>query len=144
VPRYEGVRILGALWETSIYAHRAPAGKVLLRIMIGGATDPGAVDLTDEALLATVRQSLNTTMGLEAAPEFVKIIRHRRGIPQYTLGHAERVARIEAMAADYGTLLFAGNSYRGVSINNCIAEADALAERAVASVPLRPQLQLVC
>jgi oxygen-dependent protoporphyrinogen oxidase len=142
VPRSEGVRILGALWETSIYAHRAPAGKALLRIMIGGATDPGAVDLQDEALLAPVRQSLSTTMGLVATPEFVKIIRHRRGIPQYTLGHAERIARIEAMAADYGSLLFAGNSYRGVSINNCIAEAETLAERALASVPQRPQLQL--
>ena len=142
VPRSEGVRILGALWETSIYPNRAPAGKALLRVMIGGATDPGAVDLDDEALLGTVRQSLQQTMGLDAEPEFVKIIRHRRGIPQYVRGHAERVQRLEAMAAKHQTLVFAGNSYRGVSINSCIAEAEALAERTLASVPQRLSLQL--
>ena len=142
VPRSEGIRILGALWETSIYPNRAPAGKALLRIMIGGATDPGAVDLDDEALLAAVRESLKQTMGLEAVPEFVKIIRHRRGIPQYVLEHAERVQRLEGMAEQHGTLVLAGNSYRGVSINSCIAEADTLAERVLGAIPLRPPMQL--
>jgi oxygen-dependent protoporphyrinogen oxidase len=142
VPRSEGVRILGALWETSIYPNRAPAGKALLRVMIGGATDPGAVDLDDEALLATVRDALKGTMGLEAVPEFVKIIRHRRGIPQYVRGHADRLQRLDALAAPHQTLVLAGNSYRGVSINSCIAEADSLATRVLGAITLRPSLQL--
>jgi oxygen-dependent protoporphyrinogen oxidase len=129
VPRSQGVRILGALWETSIYPDRAPHGKALMRVMIGGATDPAALDLDDEALLRTVRDDLKQTMGLAAPPEFVKIIRHRRGIPQYVLGHVERMARLEAMTGRHGSLVLAGNSYRGVSINSCIAEADGLAAR---------------
>jgi len=89
VPRSENVRILGALWETSIYpGHRAPEGKALVRVMIGGALDPEAVVLDDEQLIAIVRADLARTMGLKNPPEFVRIIRHARGIPQYAVSIA--------------------------------------------------------
>lgn len=127
VPRSEGVRILGALWETSIYPRRAPDGKALLRVMIGGALDPDAVSLDDEALLGVVRHDLKSTMGLGIAPEFVRIIRHRRGIPQYTVGHLDRLRQIEARLQAHPGLWLAGNSYRGVAINSCVAEADGIA-----------------
>ena len=127
VPRGEGPRILGALWETSIYPDRAPAGKALLRVMIGGATDLAAVELPDAELLAIVGADLERTMGLRIAPEFVHIIRHWRGIPQYTIGHAARLERIESALAPYRGLFLAGNSYRGVSINSCIEDARRVA-----------------
>ena len=77
VPRGEGPRILGALWETSIYARRAPVGKALLRVMIGGATDPDAVELdADPHLLASCATICEQTMGLRLAPEFVHVVRH--------------------------------------------------------------------
>jgi protoporphyrinogen/coproporphyrinogen III oxidase len=129
VPRGEQVRILGALWETSIYANRAPAGKALLRVMIGGATDPGVVDLSDAGLLAVVRDDLQRTMGLTIAPEFVRIVRHARGIPQYTAGHLARLERMEAALAPFPGLFVAGNSYRGVAMNACIEDGVRLAPR---------------
>lgn len=129
VPRGEDVRILGALWETSIYTGRAPAGKALLRVMIGGATDPAVVDLPDAALLATVLSDLQRTMGLTIAPEFVRILRHARGIPQYTAGHVGRLERMEAALAPFPGLFVAGNSYRGVSMNACIEDGMRLAPR---------------
>jgi protoporphyrinogen/coproporphyrinogen III oxidase len=128
VPRSEGTRILGALWETSIYTGRAPAGKALLRIMIGGASDPGAGALADEELLAITRSDLLRTMGLSLAPEFTRIIRHRQGIPQYTRGHVARLQHIGSLLKAHPGLFLAGNSYRGVSINSCIAEAGAIAD----------------
>ncbi len=128
VPRSEGIRILGALWETSIYPHRAPDGKALLRVMIGGARDPHVIDLDDTELLRIVRGELAITMGLHVGPEFVRIIRHRRGIPQYTVGHLDRLARIDARLRAHPGLYLAGNSYRGVSINSCVAEAGTIAE----------------
>lgn len=134
VPRSENIRTLGALWETAIYPNRAPAGKALMRVMIGGGHDPGVVDLDDDALLAWVRADLRTTMGLRIAPEMVRIIRHRRGIPQYNIGHLDRLERIETLLGGYPGLFVAGNSYRGVAINSCIAEAGGIAERVLASL----------
>src|SRR5262249_23116815 len=93
VPRGEGPRILGALWESSIYPGRAPVGKALLRVMIGGATDPGAVDVADAELVSIVRTDLERTMGLRIEPELVHLIRHWRRIPQCTIGHQTRLAR---------------------------------------------------
>ncbi|HSC28671.1 MAG TPA: protoporphyrinogen oxidase [Vicinamibacterales bacterium] len=136
VPRSENIRLLGALWETSIYPKRAPEGKALIRAMIGGALDHGAVQLEDDELVGAVRADLRTTMGLEAGPEFVRIIRHPRGIPQYDVGHRDRLQQIEALLESRPGLFLAGNSYRGVSINSCIAEAGPIAERALAYTKL--------
>jgi oxygen-dependent protoporphyrinogen oxidase len=135
VPRCEGIRTLGALWETSIYPHRAPAGKALLRVMVGGAVDRDAVTLSDEELLQTVRADLERTMNVRATPDLVRITRHRRGIPQYERGHLGRLARIDARVAAHPGLYLAGNSYRGVSMNACIADADRLADGVLAAPP---------
>jgi oxygen-dependent protoporphyrinogen oxidase len=134
VPRGEGVRILGVLWDSSVYPGRAPAGQVLLRVMIGGAADPRAIELDDEALLEIVRRELRLTMGLDVTPSFVRIIRHKTGIPQYTIGHLDRLARIDASLATHSGLFLAGNAYRGVAINACIAETAPLADRVIASL----------
>jgi oxygen-dependent protoporphyrinogen oxidase len=132
VPRREGIRSLGALWETSIYPHRAPEGKALLRVMVGGASDRVAVTLNDEELLQTVRGDLQQTMRLTATPEFTRITRHHRGIPQYERGHLARLARIAGRVAGHPGLHLAGNSYRGVAMNACIADADRIAEEVLA------------
>jgi protoporphyrinogen/coproporphyrinogen III oxidase len=140
VPRGEGPRILGALWESSIYPDRAPAGKALLRVMIGGATDRDAVDLDDAQLLDVVRGDLRRTMGVRVIPEFTHVFRHRRGIAQYTLGHAARLARLESRLRDYPGLFLAGNSYRGVSINACIEDAPAVARQVAVHLQRTPAL----
>jgi len=129
VPPGEGPRILGALWDSSIYLGHAPAGKALVRAMIGGARDPQAATLTDDALLDAVRKDLSTTMGLDASPDFVRIFRHPLGIPQYKVGHLERLRKIEDRARLHPGLFLAGNSYRGVSINSCVAESGEIARR---------------
>lgn len=127
VPRGEGPRILGALWETSIYENRAPGGKVLLRVMVGGASDPEAIDLNDSTLVDVVRHDLGRTMGLSLAPSFLHVVRHRRGIPQYTIGHEARLFRLQHLLSDYPGLFVAGNSYRGVAVNACVADAPGVA-----------------
>jgi oxygen-dependent protoporphyrinogen oxidase len=129
IPRGEGPRILGVLWDSSIYPGRAPSGRVLLRAMIGGAHDEGVLALDDAALLGVVRKDLETTMGLDADPVLVRIYRHPRGIPQYTVGHLDRLARAEARLERHPGIYLAGSSYRGVAINSCVAEAGPLAER---------------
>lgn len=129
VPRGEGPRMLGALWDSSIYPGRAPGGRALIRVMTGGATDPNVMELDDDGLIALVRGELRTTMGVQAAPIMTHVFRHPVGIPQYEVGHLERLARIDARLALHPGLHVAGNAYRGVSINSCIAEAKQLAAR---------------
>ena len=141
VPRGEGIRILGALWETSIYQHRAPAGKVLIRVMIGGARDPDAVSLCDADLRRVVRSDLKRTMNVSTVPEFVRVTRHTRGIPQYVLGHDARMQRIKALLQPYHGLFVAGNSYRGVSINACIADAPSVADAALRAIAASPSVE---
>jgi protoporphyrinogen/coproporphyrinogen III oxidase len=132
VPRGQGPRVLGVLWDSSIYPNRAPRGSVLLRAMVGGANDRAAVNLSDAELLDAVRSDLAQTMGLRQDPAFVRIIRHRLGIPQYTAGHLQRLASIEERVARIPGLFLAGNSYRGPAINSCIAEAGPLGDRVLA------------
>jgi oxygen-dependent protoporphyrinogen oxidase len=128
VPRREPFRILGAVWESSVYSNRAPAGKALLRVMVGGALDRGAVALTDHQLLEIVRRDLAGIMGVTERPEFVRIIRHTRGIPQYVTGHLTRLREIDERLRAFPGLFLAGNSYRALSMNACIAEADGIAD----------------
>jgi len=124
VPRGEGPGILGCLWTSSIYpGDRAPEGKVLLRTMIGGATDPDRAGLPDDALLEIVAAELRRTMGLETSPERHWIFRHPRGIPQYRIGHRERLAGALKRLRPHRGILLAGNSYRGISVNATIKEA---------------------
>src|SRR5262249_18327228 len=99
VPRNQRVRLLGALWGTSIYEHRAPEGKTLIRAMVGGARDAEAVSLSDAALLDAVRMDLEHTMNLSATPEMSRVIRHPRGIPQYNKGHLALLEKIEGQLA---------------------------------------------
>jgi len=105
-----------------------PGIDVYRRAMVGGARDPGAVTLPDDVLLRTVQADLTRTMGSFGKPELVRIFRHERGIPQYTLGHLDRVAGLEAALRFHAGLFLAGNSYSGVAINSCIAAAGPLTE----------------
>ena len=134
VPRSEGVRSLGVLWDSSICPGRAPASHALLRVMIGGARDPEAVRLDDAPLLDLVKGELRRTMGPAADPGFVRIFRHPLGIPQYVVGHLDRLGRIEERLARHPGLYLAGNGYRGVAINSCVAEAGPLAASVCAAL----------
>jgi protoporphyrinogen/coproporphyrinogen III oxidase len=134
VPRGEGPRLLGALWDSSIYPGRAPAGRALIRVMLGGAHDPKVVELADDELLEIVRRELLSTMGLGLAPCFTKIFRHPFGIPQYVVGHRDRLSRLSTLIGRRPGLYLAGNAFNGVAINSCVAEAGPLAERVLAGL----------
>jgi protoporphyrinogen/coproporphyrinogen III oxidase len=135
VPRGEGVRSLGVLWSSSVFPDQAPAGKVTLRVIAGGTLDPGFIALDDDETLAAVRRDLERTMGIVAEPEAVRIVRWPRGIPQFTLGHVERVTTARAaLAQRWPRVALAGNYLSGVGLNDTVREARAAAAQ-VAGVP---------
>jgi oxygen-dependent protoporphyrinogen oxidase len=86
-------------------------------------------DWNDDQLLRAVGQELSHLMGIKGTPMLHRIIRWRKAIPQYLLGHLQRVAWIERRAASYPGLFVAGNAYRGVSLNDCVERGRLLAHQ---------------
>jgi oxygen-dependent protoporphyrinogen oxidase len=121
--------VLGCQYESSIFAGRAPQGTVLLRAILGGTFDPGIVDESDDAIRDRTVADLRRLAGLTRDPDFVRIWRHREAIPQYGLGHAARVAEVDADLARHPGLHLIGHTLRGVGLNDCIASAAALARQ---------------
>jgi len=129
IPRDQGLRTLGSIWTSSIFAGRAPEGHVQFRTMLGGAGDPSVIDLSDEELWSTVRREIGPLLGIRGEPAFLRIYRWQEGIPQFTLGHRERRRRLEELAARYQRLYLVGNAYYGVGLNDCVKMAHSVAER---------------
>lgn len=129
-PQRERRDVLGVQWCSSIFpGRRAPEGMVLLRAICGGWQRGEMVDWDDDRLLRAVRDEFALMMGLHAQPAFHQIVRWRQAIPQYHLGHLERVAWIEKRITQYKGLYLAGNAYRGVALNDCVEQADEMAAR---------------
>ena len=133
IPRKEGIRTLGVLWTSSFFPFQAPPGKVLLRVMIGGARDPGSAGLTDGEASRRALADVARTMGVRAEPELVRVFRYREGIPQYALGHRRRLLSLAERLVGLPGLHATGNSYRGISVNHCVKDAYETAGRIVAA-----------
>jgi len=134
IPKKEGCNTLGTLWDSSMFEDRAPEGKVLLRSMMGGACFPEYVALSDDEVVARVREDLTLTMGIDAQPEFVRVFRHPQAIPQYTVGHGKRLQALEESLRAHPGLILTGNSYRGIGLNDCVAAAERAADEALTQV----------
>ncbi|MEW6734160.1 MAG: protoporphyrinogen oxidase [Acidobacteriota bacterium] len=139
-PRNEGLRLLGSVWNSSIFPGRAPQGKTLLTNFIGGAHDPEAMQLSEEKLIEIVTRELQMALRTSAPAEAIDVYKIPRAIPQYTIGHIDRVARINRLLAEQPGLHLAGNYLRGVSVPDCISRAVELAaELAISTQSARLQ-----
>jgi oxygen-dependent protoporphyrinogen oxidase len=128
VARGERPDILGAVFESSVFAGRAPIGQVLFRCMLGGARHPRMLDEhKDDELLKIARRDLEAIIHATEEPTFARVLRWPRTLPQYTLGHVARVKRAEEIAADH-RLVITGSGFRGISVNDCIADGRRVAE----------------
>lgn len=137
IPRKEGRNILGTLWDSSIFPQRAPEGFVLLRSMMGGATNPAAIQLSDTEVLARTQSDLRDIMGITAKPDFVRIFRHPQAIPQYLAGHARRLTAIADRLTAQPGLFVAGNAFFGVGLNDCVHASNRTAEQVIKHLSAR-------
>jgi len=128
-----GLPILGVLWDSSIFAARAPVDCKCVRVMIGGQRNPELVNQDEPELIATARAGLRTTMDIDESPDAVFVKRWPRGIPSYALGHTARVAAIFERLARYPGLYLHCNAYRGIAMNDCVRNSHELAARVAAS-----------
>jgi protoporphyrinogen/coproporphyrinogen III oxidase len=126
-PRGQGLRTLGSIWTSSLFRDRAPDGWICTTNFIGGVTDPAAARLSDEEVIRIVHNDLVKVLGIKGDPRRLPVTRYERAIPQYNLGHAARVAKIESALRGHTGLLLAGNYLRGVSLGDCIKQAEEIA-----------------
>ncbi len=132
VPELEQRQILSVSFASQKYPGRAPLGQVLLRVFLGGSARPEMLDKPDEEIKAIVQRELAELLGARGEPELFRIQRWPATMPQYHLGHLDRVAEIERVVAELPGLELAGNAYRGVGIPFCIRSGDQAAERVFA------------
>ena len=134
VPPAEGRSILACTFSSVKFPGRAPEGKALLRAFLGGALQPEMADQDDQAMLQAVREDLRFLLGITRAPAHVSIRRYADSMPQYAVGHLDRVSRIERILEQSKGLALAGNAYRGVGIPDCIHSAELAADSLLANI----------
>ncbi len=132
IPRVENRELTAVTWASSKFPYRAPEGLMLLRAFVGRAGRESAVDLPDDLILRLVREELREILDLTAQPVLSRIYRWHQALPQYVLGHLDRLAEIDRELADLPGLFLLGAAYRGVGIPDCIQSGNQAAERALA------------
>jgi oxygen-dependent protoporphyrinogen oxidase len=122
ISRGEDIRMLGNLWETSLYPGRGPAGGILVRAMFGGAVDESIGALDEAEMLTLARREVAQLYRLTAEPVFEHVVRLERAIPQYVVGHALRVAAVERAVESMPGLAVTGFGLRGVAFGDAAAD----------------------
>jgi oxygen-dependent protoporphyrinogen oxidase len=134
VPQAERRRIIAASFASLKFTGRAPADSVLIRVFIGGALQPELSELPDAELRRIAFEELSDLLQITGEPLLVDIARWPASMPQYHVGHLQRVARIEQLAARHPNFALAGNAYHGVGIPQCIASGHRAAESLLPSL----------
>ena len=132
VPLIEQRKISACTFSSTKYLGRIPQGIAMLRLFLGGVGQPEAIDLTDEQLLAMANHELRSLLQVNEKPIFHRISRWREKMPQYHVGHLDRVNKIETLVSQLPNLELIGNAYRGVGIPHCIHYAQQAVQRLVA------------
>ena len=128
IPAIERRQIIAVSFSSLKFLNRAPSGKFLMRAFVGGALNPEMMRLETGAMVDVMREELRDLFGITSAPLFTHVWRWLDSMPQYTLGHLERVAKIEGLAAEPAGFALAGAAYRGVGIPDCVRSGKLAAE----------------
>lgn len=127
VPRDEGLRTLGCLFESSLFPVRAPEDRVLVRVMAGGAHHPEIAGEDPQDVARELEEEIRPLLGAREPARVLQAAVHPRCLPQYVLGHHRRLAAIEDRLSALPGLTLAGNGYRGVSVPDCLADGESAA-----------------
>lgn len=126
-PPHEGLRILGAIFVSSIFPWRAPEGMALFTVMMGGAVHPELPSLSEGELATIATRELAAIVGASGDPSLAEVVRWPMAIPQYVVGHQALHREVMDRAARIPGLHVGGNAWRGVGVNDCVAAARAIA-----------------
>jgi oxygen-dependent protoporphyrinogen oxidase len=128
VPYVEKRSLLACTFSSVKFSGRAPDGHGLLRAFAGGALQPEIFALEESKMAARVEADLSELLGITAKPIFTEVAKWERSMPQYEVGHLDRITEIENEVSKLPGLTLAGNSYRGAGIPDCIRSGETAAE----------------
>jgi oxygen-dependent protoporphyrinogen oxidase len=131
IPRGEQRHLIAATWTSLKWPHRAPSDQLLVRCYVGGVGREDILQREDQALVATVREELANICGIKAEPVYTEVNRWWKAMPQYTIGHLDRLVQLDAALSRYPGLVLTGAAYRGVGIPDCIRDGAVAAEQVV-------------
>jgi oxygen-dependent protoporphyrinogen oxidase len=131
VPRTEGLRTLGTVWNSSLFPGRAPEGMACFTSFAGGATDPGLCEKTDAEIASIVCGEVARALRIEGEPVITSVHRYARAIPQFNLGHTDTISAINGIISGIPGLFLAGNYLTGPSIGSCVEQANQVADSVI-------------
>lgn len=131
IPRREGRRALACTWTSTKFPHRAPQGFALLRVFAGRAGQEDQIPWDEASLLEIALEEVRLSLGIKAEPYLSRVFIWEKAMPQYNLGHPDRLARIDACLAQRPNLALAGNGYHGIGVPDCIKSGQTAAEKAL-------------
>jgi protoporphyrinogen/coproporphyrinogen III oxidase len=128
VPAVERRRIIAGSFSSFKFEGRAPVGAILARAFIGGELSRAMMNLSDDEMVAVVRDEFRALLGIGAAPGSAEVRRWPNSMPQYDVGHLDRVTEIERAITEVPAFAIAGAAYRGVGIPDCISSGEKAAD----------------
>ena len=131
VPFIEKRSLLACTFSQVKFPRRAPDGHALLRAFVGGALQPDMFALNESDMIARVESDLRALLGITEQPLFTEVAKWENSMPQYEVGHLDRIAAIETQLAQLPSLALAGNAYRGAGIPDCIRSGETAAEKLI-------------
>ena len=134
VPRSEGHRMLAATFVHNKFPHRAPENRAIVRCFLGGARDEQILQVSEPGILEIVRSELREIIGLTAEPLFARVYKWKSAMAQYSVGHLERLQRIESFRQTLPGLALAGNGYNGIGVPDCVRSGAEAAGKILAEM----------
>jgi oxygen-dependent protoporphyrinogen oxidase len=138
VPRSAGRRMLAATFVHNKFPHRAPENRALVRCFLGGARDEQILQSSEAEILQIVRDELRQIIALTAEPLFARVYKWKSAMAQYSVGHLERLQRIESLRQKLPGLALAGNGYSGIGVPDCVRSGAEAAGKILAEIGMGP------
>ena len=130
VPPEEGKFLVGCTWSSAKWPHLTDDALVLIRCMVGRRGDRRWLSMDDETLVRGVHDELVEAMGMTEGPVHQSIQRWPLAMPQYLVGHQDRLDAVDAVMRHVPGVFLTGAAYRGVGIASCVADAERTAQNA--------------
>lgn len=133
IPAIEQRKILAISFSSRKFPDRAPDDQILMRTFVGGATQPELLNRSDDELVDLVREETSDILGIRNRETLSIVTRYNNAMPQYHIGHQQRISAIEKLVDAEPGLHLAGSAYHGVGIPDCVRSGREAADRVLQS-----------